>query len=39
MKWNYKKFLRNMFYTFIAPVLILGVGFILGLVFDFLYKL
>ncbi|QYC53147.1 hypothetical protein [Clostridium phage XP41-N3] len=39
MKWNYRKFLRNMFFTVVAPVLVVAIAFIGALIADWLYNL
>ena len=39
MNWNCRKFLRNMFYTFVAPALVVAIGFVMAIIADWLYSL
>ena len=39
MKWNYRKFLRNMFFTVVAPMLVVAIAFIGAFIADWFYNL
>ena len=39
MKWNYRKFLRNMFFTIVAPILVVAIAFIGAFIADWFYNL